>query len=71
MDMVIVLEFCKWEKFHPIVLLFTHKNLKALFKFLVDTFCLSIGLRVVLLSQLLQDVEKNTALSCGTGPWLC
>jgi hypothetical protein len=47
MDMVIVLEFCKWEEFCPIVLLFTHKNLEVLFEFLVDMFCLSISLRVV------------------------
>jgi hypothetical protein len=47
MDVVIVLEFCKWEKFRPIVLPFAHKNPEVLFKFLVDMFRLSVGLRVV------------------------
>jgi hypothetical protein len=47
MDMVVVLEFCKWKKFCPIVLPFTHKNPEVLFKFLVDMFHLSVSLRVI------------------------
>jgi hypothetical protein len=38
MDMVVILEFCKWKKFHPIVLLFAHKKPEVLFEFLVDMF---------------------------------
>ena len=47
MDVVIVGELRECEKFVPIVLPFIDKESEELFEFLIDSFCLSVGLWVV------------------------
>ena len=44
--MVVVLKLSHGEQVVPVILPFVHENLKELVKLLVDTFCLSIRLRV-------------------------
>jgi len=46
-DMVVVGELRQGEECVPIVLSFSNKDLQVLFQFLVDPFCLSVGLWVV------------------------
>jgi len=47
MDLVVILEFCKWQEPHPIILSLVGEESEILFQFLVDPFHLSITLRVV------------------------
>jgi len=46
-DMVVVRELGKGDKGVPVILAFIHKQLDILFQFLVDPFCLAVGLWVV------------------------
>jgi len=46
-DVIIVGEFRQGEECVPVVLSFSPKDPQVLFQFLVDPFCLSIGLRVI------------------------
>jgi len=46
-DIVVVCELGEGDKGVPVVLAFIHKQLDVLFQFLVDPFCLAIGLWVV------------------------
>ena len=46
-DVVIVGELRQGEECVPVVLPFSDEDPQVLFQFLVDPFCLSIGLRVV------------------------
>jgi len=46
-DVVIVGELCQREECVPVVLSFSDEDLQVLFQFLVDSFHLSVGLRVV------------------------
>ena len=43
-NLVVVLEFCKRQEPHPIILSLVGEELEILFQFLVDPFCLSISL---------------------------
>ena len=47
MNLVVVLEFHKWQEPHPIILPLIGEKTEILFQFLVDPFRLSISLRVV------------------------
>ena len=47
MNVIVVLEFCKGEQFVPVVLPLVDKDTKVLFQFLVNSFRLSVTLRVV------------------------
>ena len=47
MNMVVVLEFHEGKEVVPIVLFLVNEELKVLFQFLIDSFCLSISLGVV------------------------
>ena len=47
MNLVVILEFRKWQKPHPIILSLVGEESEILFQFLVDLFRLSISLRVV------------------------
>jgi len=47
MNLVVVLEFCKWQEPHPIILFLVGEESEILFQFLVDPFRLSISMRVV------------------------
>ena len=47
MNLVVVLEFRKWQEPHPIILSLVGEESEILFQFLVDLFRLSITLRVV------------------------
>ena len=46
-DVVVVGKLCQGEECVPVVLSFSDEELQVLFQFLVDPFCLSVGLRVV------------------------
>jgi hypothetical protein len=46
-DVIVILEFCKWQQIVPIVLSLVDKQSKVLFQLLVQPFRLSIPLRVV------------------------
>ena len=45
--MVVELELREWEEVEPVVLPFINEESEELFQFLVDTFRLSVGLRVI------------------------
>jgi len=47
MNLVVVLEFYKWQEPHPIILSLVGEESNILFQFLVDSFHLSVSLRVV------------------------
>jgi len=47
MNLVVILEFCKWQQPHPIILSLVGEESEISFQFLVDQFHLSISLRVV------------------------
>ena len=47
MNLVVVLEFGKWQEPHPIILSLVGEELEIWIQFLVDPFHLSISLRVV------------------------
>ena len=44
---MIVSKFNKWKPVDPIVLMGVAEGVEVLFYFLVDAFCLAIGLRVI------------------------
>jgi hypothetical protein len=46
MHMVVVLELCQWKEVMPVILSLIDKEAKILVNLLVDTFCLSIHLRM-------------------------
>ena len=45
--MVVVGEFCQGEECEPVILAFSNEDPQVLLQFLIDSFCLSISLRVV------------------------
>jgi len=47
MNLVVILEFCKWQQPHPIIFSLVGEESEILLQFLVDLFRLSISLRVV------------------------
>ena len=59
MDVVVILKFRKGEKVVPIILSLINKKVEKLFQFLVNSFCLSISLRVVCSSGSQLDSEKS------------
>ena len=57
MDVVVVLKFCKGEKVVPTILSLINKKAEKMF--LVNSFCLSVSLRVVCSSGSQLDSEKS------------
>jgi hypothetical protein len=45
--MVVILELTKWEKLIPIILSLRNEDVYVLLQFLIDAFCLTIGLRMI------------------------
>ena len=67
----VVSEFCKWEEGNPIRLSHIAECSEELLQFLVETFSLTICLRVVCSTEVLVDIKKVAEGSGKVGSKLC
>jgi hypothetical protein len=64
MHMVVVLELHQWKEVMPVILLLIDKEVEILVKLLVDTFHLSIRLRMPCSTQCKLDPKESVELLC-------
>jgi hypothetical protein len=64
MHMVVVLELHQWKEVVPVILLLVNKEVEILVKLLVDTFRLSICLRMPCSTQCKLDPKESVELLC-------
>ena len=67
MDMIVVLKFSKWQQIMPVILPFIDKHPEVLVQFLIDPFCLAVGLGVPSSSRRYFDSKKSVKLLCESG----
>ena len=58
MGVGVVSKFCKWKEGKPVRLSHIAEGTEELLQFLIETFCLTIGLGVVCSTEVLVDIHE-------------